>query len=63
MAGGGTGAGAAAGVGAEDGTGLGVMVGVAAGGPLRIVYFAVTRFGVFPVSSHMDVRSEHWIKG
>ena len=39
------------------------MVGVAAGGPLRIVYFAVTRFGVFPVSSHMDVRSEHWIKG
>ena len=35
------------------------MDGVAGSGPLRMVYLAVTRFGVFPVSSQTDVNNEH----
>ena len=59
----GTGAGVGAGVGTGGGAGAGVeagwIEGVAGGGPLRMVYLAVTRLGVLPVSSHTDVNNEH----
>ena len=50
-------------VGVGVGAGVGAMDGVAGGGPLRIVYFAVTKFGVFPVSSQIDVKREQLMKG
>ena len=39
------------------------MDGVAGGGPLRMVYLAVTKFGVLPISSQIDVKRKQLING
>lgn len=59
----GVGVGAMVGAGFGVGAGVGAMEGVAGGGPLRMVYLAVTKFGVFPVSSQIDVKSEQLRNG